>query len=89
MKNTSKFNKTPYSFEFPIPTTCTYLPTPATPVSGGKCIGIDYATIEECVAACKSACKDWGMDYDDRDVKLFMTDADGKWEVTEEGELAG
>ena len=50
---------------------------------------IDYATIEECVAACKSACKDWGMDYDDREVKLFMTDADGKWEVTEEGELAG
>lgn len=79
-------NKTPYSFEFPIPTTRTCLPAPA---SGGKCIGVDYATIEECVAACKSACKDWGMDYDDRDVKLFMTDADGKWEVTEEGELAG
>ena len=83
MKNISQFNKTPYSFEFPIPTTRTDLP------SGGKCIGVDYATIEECVAACKSACKDWGMDYDDRAVKLFMTDADGKWEVTEEGELAG
>jgi hypothetical protein len=29
------------------------------------------------------------VNYDDCEVKLFMTDADGKWEVTEEGELAG
>ena len=78
-------NKTPYSFEFPIPLTHPRLPTPA---AGIKCTGIDYATIEECVAACKAACVEWGVNYDDRDVKLFMTDADGKWEVTEEGELA-
>lgn len=49
----------------------------------------DFQTIEECVAACKAECADLGVDYDDRDVKLFMTDADGVWEVTEEGELAG
>ena len=79
-------NKTPYSFEFPIPPTNPHLPKP---VKGVRCIGVDYATIEKCVAACKTACKDWGVNYDDRDVKLFMTDADGKWEVTEEGELAG
>ena len=79
-------NKTPYSFEFPVPSTSPRLPRPTT---GVKCIGVDYATIEECVAACKTACKEWGVNYDDREVKLFMTDADGKWEVTEEGELAG
>lgn len=56
---------------------------PAGVVSG------DFQTIEECVAACKAECADLGVDYDDRDVKLFMTDADGVWEVTEEGELAG
>lgn len=78
-------NKTPYSFEFPIPSTHPNLPRPAT---GVKCTG-DYASIEECVAACKEACAEWGVNYDDRVVKLFMTDADGKWEVTEEGELAG
>ena len=79
-------NKTPYSFEFPIPSTRTCLPTPA---NGSMCKGVDYATIEECVAACKAACAEWSVNYNDRDVKLFMTDADGKWEVTEEGELAG
>lgn len=56
---------------------------PAGVVSG------DFQTIEECVEACKAECADLGVDYDDRDVKLFMTDADGVWEVTEEGELAG
>ena len=79
-------NKTPYSFEFPVPSTSPRLPKPA---AGVKCIGVGYATIEECVVACKTACKKWGVNYDDRDVKLFMTDVDGKWEVTEEGELAG
>ena len=78
-------SKTPYSFEFPVPSTCPCLPRPTT---GVKCTGINYATIEECVAACKKACAECGVNYDDRDVKLFMTDADGKWEVTEEGELA-
>lgn len=86
MDSISQFNQTPYSFEFPIPSTHPRLPTPA---NGIKCTGIDYATIEECVAACKEACVEWGVNYDDRDVKLFMTDRDGKWEVTEEGEIAG
>ena len=85
MKNISQFNKIPYSFEFPVPSTSQCLPTP---VSGVKCMGVDYATIEECVDACKTACAAWGVNYDDRDVKLFMTNADGKWEVTEEGEFA-
>ena len=85
MKNISQFNKTPYSFEFPVPSTSKRLPTP---VSGIKCMGVDYATIEECVDACKTACAAWGVNYDDRDVKLFMTNADGKCEVTEEGEFA-
>ena len=85
MKNISQFNKTPYSFEFPVSSTSKRLPTP---VSGIKCMGVDYATIEECVDACKTACAAWGVNYDDRDVKLFMTNADGKWEVTEEGEFA-
>ena len=48
-----------------------------------------FGTIEECVDACKAECADLGVDYDRRDVMLFMTDADGVWEVTEEGELAG
>jgi hypothetical protein len=51
--------------------------------------GSGFKTIEECVEACKAECKKLGVDYNDREVKLFMTDADGKWEVTEEGELAG
>ena len=85
MKNISQFNKTPYSFEFPVPSTSQCLPTP---VSGVKCMGVDYATIEECVDACKTACAEWGVNYDDRDVKLFMTNSDGKLEVTEEGEFA-
>ena len=79
-------NKTPYSFEFYVPSTSPRLPAPA---AGVKCTGIDYATIEECVAACKEACAEWGVNYDDRDVKLFMTDAAGQREVPEEGELAG
>ena len=86
MKNFNRFNKTPYSFEFPVPSTSPRLPRPT---CGVKCTGADYATIEECVDACKAACAEYGVNYDDRDVKLFMTDSDGKWEVTEEGELAG
>lgn len=51
--------------------------------------GPAFNTIEECVEDCKRACAMCNIDYDRRDVKLFMTDADGTWEVTEEGELAG
>ena len=69
-------NKTPYSFEIPCK-------------NGGVCEGEGFSTIEECVDECKMMCKSLDVNYDDRDVKLFMTDADGKWEVTEEGELAG
>jgi len=84
-------NKMPYSFEFPIPLEVLHAAHPhlLCSANGIKCTGIDYATIEECVAACKAECKKLGVDYNDREVKLFMTDADGKWEVTEEGELAG
>lgn len=67
----------PYHYEFPIP------------AYDENCTSEQYATIEECVEACKKACIEYGVNYDDRDVKLFMTDRDGVWEVTEEGELAG
>jgi len=53
------------------------------------CKGEGFSTIEECVEECKKMCKSLNVNYDDRDVKLFMTDSDGVWEVTEEGELAG
>jgi len=76
-------NKTPYSFEFPIPSTTRRFGI------AGILVSAAYATIEECVKACKAACTRLGVNYDDRDVKLFMTDANGKWEVTEEGEIAG
>ena len=52
-------------------------------------LSIGYNTVEECIEECKKICECLGVDYNDRDVKLFMTDTDGKWEVTEEGELAG
>lgn len=68
-------NKTPYSFEIPRK-------------NGGICKGEGFSTIEKCVDECKMMCKSLGVNYDDRAVKLFMTDADGKWEVTEEGEMA-
>lgn len=48
-----------------------------------------FGSIEECVEDCKRACAILNVDYNRRDVKLFMTDSDGTWEVTEEGELAG
>ena len=76
MKNFSQFNKTPYSFEFLLP-------------DGELYESDQFRSVEECVEACKAACAKHGVNYDDRDVRLFMTDADGKWEVTEEGELAG
>lgn len=79
----------PYHFEIPIPPMSPILPSDVRPTIGAKYIGSSYATIEECIEACKAKCKKLGVDYDDRDVKLFMTDRDGKWEVTEEGELAG
>ena len=75
-----------YHYEFPIPASHPNLPIPA---RGIKCKCEPYATIEECVEACKTACAKWDVNYDDPEVKLFMTDRDGVWEVTEEGELAG
>lgn len=82
----------PYDYEIPIPLFHPMLPRKG--VHGIKAIdGRGFKTIEECVEACKAECKKFGVDYNDRRynnrrVKLFMTDADGKWEVTEEGELA-
>ena len=76
----------PYHFEFPIPMDHPNLPRPT---RGVKCKCEPYATIEECVEACKKACARWDVKYDNPEVKLFMTDRDGVWEVTEEGELAG
>lgn len=49
----------------------------------------EFDTVEECVEECKKACIELEIDYDRRDVKLFLTDADGTEECTEEGELAG
>lgn len=76
----------PYHFEFPVPMFHPKLPTP---MRGVKCTCEPYATIEECVESCKKTCAEYGVNYDDPKVKLFMTDRDGVWEVTEEGELAG
>lgn len=76
-----------YDYEIPIPPFHSILPRKGvSSVKAVNCRG--FKTIEECVEACKAECKKLGVDYNDRDVKLFMTDADGKWEVTEEGELA-
>lgn len=78
----------PYDYEIPIPPFHPMLPRKG--VLGIKAVdGRGFKTIEECVEACKAECKKLGVDYNDRGVKLFKTDADGKWEVTEEGELAG
>lgn len=49
----------------------------------------EFDTLEECIDDCKRACAVLNVDYNERDVMLFMTDRDGVWEVTEEGELAG
>lgn len=81
-------NKLPYDYEIPIPLFHPMLPRKG--VRGIKAVdGRGFKTIEECVEACKAECKKLGVDYNDRNVKLFMTNADGRWEVTEEGELAG
>ena len=78
----------PYDYEIPIPQFYPMLPRKG--VRGIKVVdGRGFKTIEACVEACKAKCKELGVDYNDRNVKLFMTDSDGKWEVTEEGELAG
>lgn len=80
-------NKLPYDYEIPIPPF--HLMLPRKGVHGIKAVdGRGFKTIEECVEACKAECKKLGVDYNDCGVKLFMTNADGKWEVTEEGELA-
>jgi len=51
----------------------------------------EYGTIEECVHECKDLCREYGVDYDSPEVKLFLTDDFGETyeECTEEGELAG
>ena len=81
-------NKNPYDCEIPIP--------PFHPIRRRKGVygikatdGRGFKTIEEGGDACKAKCKELGVDYNPRDVKLFLTNADGKLEVTEEGELAG
>ena len=61
-------------------------------IPAGKYDGIcsdEFDTIEECVEDCKRACDELEIDYNRRDVKLFLTDADGVEECTEEGEFAG
>ena len=80
-------SKLPYDYEIPIPPFHPMLPRKG--VRGVKAVdGRGFETIEECVEACKTKCKELGVDYYDNKVKLFMTDSDGKWEVTEDGELA-
>ena len=82
----NKYYRTkPYHFEIPIPYDSPILPRPT---RGAKRVGT-YSTIEECVEVCKAECKKLGVNYDNRGVMLFKTDADGVWEVTEVGELAG
>lgn len=51
----------------------------------------EFQYIEECVIECKDACRAYHVNYDDLDVKLFLTDDWGETyeECTEEGELAG
>ena len=80
-------NKLPYNYEIPIPPFHQMLPRKG--VHGVKAVdGRGFETIEECIEACNTKCKELGVDYNDNKVKLFMTDSDGKWEVTENGELA-
>lgn len=49
----------------------------------------EFDIIEECVEDCKRACDELEIDYNRRDIKLFLTDRDGTEECTEEGEFAG
>ena len=65
-----------YHFEIPLKDGETY-------------VSDEFDTIEECVEMCKEACTEYGVDYDRRDVMLFLTDDDGTEECTEEGEFAG
>ena len=80
-------NELPYNYEISIPQIHPMLPQGIFDIKAVD--GRGFKTIEECVEACKAKCKALGVNYNDRDIKLFMTDSDGKWEVTEEGELAG
>lgn len=65
-----------YHYEIPLP-------------FGEIYVSYEYETIEECVQDCKWKCEECHVDYNDREVKLFLTDLDGTEECTEEGELAG
>ena len=61
-------------------------------IPAGKYNGVwsdGFNTIEECVEECRKACIELEIDYDRRDVKLFLADSNGIEECTEEGELAG
>ena len=51
-------------------------------------LSIGYDTVEECIEEFKKIFECLGVDYNDRDVKLFMSNSDGTWEVTEDGEFA-
>lgn len=67
-----------YHFEFPLK-------------NGERCRSVEFSTIEDCIEECKKMCQAYGIDYDDREVMLFLTDDFGETyeECTEEGELAG
>ena len=61
------------------------------PLSDGYINSDLFETIEDCIAACKSRCEKLNVDYNDREVKLFLTEDFGETyeECTEKGELAG
>ena len=49
----------------------------------------EFNDIDECVDACKNECDDYGVEYADSEVRLFLTDDFGETyqACTEEGEL--
>lgn len=74
--NATRFTSGTYHFEIPLN-------------NGGKCVSNEFYNVEDCVRECRRMCEACGVDYDIREVRLFLTDADGTEECTEEGELAG
>ena len=49
-------------------------------IPAGKYEGVvsrEFDTVEECVEDCRKACIELEIDYDRRDVKLFLTAASG------------
>lgn len=61
------------------------------PLPEGNVNSPEFDTIEECVEDCRRVCQRLGVDYNDREVKLFLTNDFGETyeECTEEGELVG